>query len=166
MSAIGTKELKVMIREAKPDDYPEMDELFRLSATRLCRNAYTEEQLEGWAGCPRPERFMENQSNGYQQYVLAREKQIIAFGILDIANSKLMALFVHPDFSGQKVGEKMMHFLLQQAKDKNLDVLALDSSLNAVNFYKRHGFSEIGRSVFTTQNGTTLESVQMTNILR
>ncbi|WP_394176544.1 GNAT family N-acetyltransferase [Thalassotalea litorea] len=166
MSAKENKELKAMIRQAKPDDYPEMDELFRLSATRLCCNAYTEEQLEGWAGCPRPERFMENQSKGYQQYFLTLENQIIAFGILDIANSKLMALFVHPDFSGRKVGENMTQFLLQQAKDKNLNVLALDSSLNAVKFYKRHGFSETGRSVFTTQNGTSLAPVQMTKNLR
>ncbi|TKB44005.1 GNAT family N-acetyltransferase [Thalassotalea mangrovi] len=150
-----------MIRVAKLEDYPDMDKLFRLSANQLCQSVYTSEQLKSWAGRPWPERFMRNSSEGHQQYVMTRERRVICFGIIDVMAKNIVALFVHPKYSGQNIGHEMMKFLLQQAAERQIDSLTLDSSLNAVNFYRRHGFSEIGRSTFTTQNGTNLESVQM-----
>ena len=59
----------------------------------------------------------------------------------------------------------MLEHLLGRAASAGLGVLKLDSSLNAVNFYLRHGFTEVGRSKYTTQSGAQIDSVQMERVL-
>ncbi|HEY1180706.1 MAG TPA: GNAT family N-acetyltransferase, partial [Rhodocyclaceae bacterium] len=85
---------------------------------------------------------------------------------INLASGKLVALFVHPEFSGQQVGQLMLECLLDRAASAGCDVLKLDSSLNAANFYRRHGFTEVGRSKYRTQGGVHVDSIQMERVLR
>ena len=89
----------------------------------------------------------------------------MCFGCINLSSGKLVSLFVQPEFSGQRVGQLMLEYLLDRAASAGLGVLKLDSSLNAVNFYRRHGFTEVGRSKYKTQSGVQLDSVHMDRVL-
>lgn len=150
-----------MVRIATPADYAEMDSVFRASAKAFCSASYGSATISEWAGQAWPDRFKLGKEKGDAQYVFARDGRIVCFACVNLASEKLVSLFVHPDFSGQTIGQTMLEYAVGMAATAGIKVLKLDSSLNAVNFYKRHGFSEVGYSKYTTQSGLQLDSVQM-----
>lgn len=150
-----------MIREADISDYDAMDRVFRASATALCSRSYSSQVIESWAGEPLPGRFVKNKESGDEQYVFTVAGNVAGFGSINLEHHKLVSLFVSPEQSGKGIGQSMLEFLVARAESSGIPVLKIDSSLNAVNFYKRHGFAETGRSMYRTQNGVEMESVQM-----
>jgi N-acetylglutamate synthase-like GNAT family acetyltransferase len=150
-----------MIRIATPTDYVEMDSVFRASAEAFCSQRYDAATIKAWAGQAWPDRFKLGKENGDEQYVYTKDGRIICFGCINLSSEKIVSLFVHPAFSGQHVGEMMLEYVIGRAKKSGINVLKLDSSTNAVSFYKRHGFSEIGHGKYKTQSGLQMDSVQM-----
>ncbi len=150
-----------MIRKAIPADYEDMDAIFRSSAKAFCSGSYARSIIEGWTDRPWPERFRVGSQSGDEQYVLTRDEKTICFTCINLQRETLISLFVLPEHSGQGVGQKMVEFVIERAARSGLHVLKLDSSLNAVNFYKRQGFIEVGRSKYLTQSGIYMDSVQM-----
>jgi len=51
---------------------------------------------------------------------------------------------VSPEFQNQGIGTKLMHKLIEIAQEKNLHAVKLRARINALNFYKRLGFTEEG----------------------
>ncbi len=150
-----------MIRKANISDYTAMDEVFRASANAFCTRSYNSQVIESWAGTPWPERFHENNKNGDDQYVFTINGKVVCFGSINLERHTLVSLFVSPEQSGKGIGKSMLEFLVARAISSDILVLKIDSSLNAVSFYKRHGFIETGRSNYRTRNGVDIESVQM-----
>ena len=150
-----------MIRIAKPTDYAEMDSVFRASAQAFCSQSYDAATITEWADQAWPDRFKLGKEKGDEQYVFTKDGRIICFGCINLSSEKLVSLFVHPEFSGQNVGEMMLEYVIARTATAGVKVLKLDSSINAVNFYKRHGFSEVGFSKYKTQSGLQMDSVQM-----
>jgi len=93
------------------------------------------------------------------------KNKIICFGELNIEKQLLLSLFVMPEYAGKGIGQEMIEFLFTKASNAGIKILKVDSSLNAVNFYRRNGFVEKSKSDFTTQNGVVLESIKMECIL-
>ena len=83
------------------------------------------------------------------------------FGAINLESKLLVSQFVHPDRAGQGFGQQMLEFLIELARCTQLTELKLDSSINALGFYAKNGFVEVGRGRYETQNGTLLESVKM-----
>ncbi len=150
-----------MIRIAKPADYVEMDSVFRASAKAFCSQSYDAATIKEWAGQAWPDRFKLGKEKGDEQYVFTKDGRIICFGCINLSSEKLVSLFVHPEFSGQNIGQMMLEYVIDRTATAGIKVLKLDSSTNAVNFYKRHGFSEVGHSKYKTQSGLQMDSVQM-----
>ena len=150
-----------MIRTANSADYVEMDAVFRASAKAFCARSYDAATIDAWAGQPWPDRFKLGKENGDEQYVFTEDVRIVGFGCINPASGKIVSLFVHPEFSGRNIGQVILEYLMDRAATAGITVLKLDSSTNAVNFYKRHGFSEVGCSKYTTSGGLQMDSVQM-----
>lgn len=160
-SSRPTKALSHMIREAKPSDYEDMDAVFRASAKAFCSGSYDPDIIDDWTGTPWPDRFHIGSQNGDEQYVLTAKGAIICFSCINLQRQSLVSLFVLPEYSGQGVGQRMVEFVIERAATAGLHVLKLDSSLNAASFYKRQGFTELGRSKYLSQSGIYMDSVQM-----
>lgn len=74
------------------------------------------------------------------------EKQIgFAHGVL----GEVMRLFVDADFVGIGAGAGLMDLALADALQNGLGKVKIDATLNAVPFYKKWGFVEIGTGVFS-----------------
>ena len=150
-----------MIREANSSDYIVMDKIFRVSAKEFCSRSYNKQIIESWAGTSWPDRFCKNSESGDEQYVFTISGKVVCFGSINLEQQTLVSLFVYPEQSGKGIGQSMLEFLVSRVISMNISVLKIDSSLNAVNFYQRHGFVEVGRSIYKTKNGVDMESVQM-----
>jgi len=154
-----------MIRIANKSDHIEMDAVFRASAEALCVREYDYPTISAWVGEARPERFVRSTDDDSNQYITILKNKIICFGELNIEKQLLLSLFVMPEYAGKGIGQEMIEFLFTKASNAGIKILKVDSSLNAVNFYRRNGFVEKSKSDFTTQNGVVLESIKMECIL-
>lgn len=151
----------MLIRKADPKDFTAMNTLFQASARRLCSESYDAETLESWVGASHPDRFYHGINIGNEQYVLVNEGIVVCYGEIHIQNQKLAALFVDPEYAGQGIGQTMIEFLFQRARDSDVSTLFLDASLNAAPFYAKNGFVEIEKRPFKTYSGAWMDSVRM-----
>jgi N-acetylglutamate synthase-like GNAT family acetyltransferase len=94
-------------------------------------------------------------------YVAESNGRIVGTGALDVASGKLDAIFVSPAHMRTGVGRSMLQFLEHLARGRQLDVLHLESSLNAVDFYIRNGFERVGNGKYVSPRGFSLDCVLM-----
>lgn len=75
--------------------------------------------------------------------VAANEQgQVIAF--MGLTDNVIDSLFVHSDWFGQGIGRQLLNAALKEHETLKLDVN--EQNPQAVSFYKKFGFKEVGRS--------------------
>lgn len=72
-------------------------------------------------------------------FVYRKSGIITAFMVTD--NNKLEMLFCHPDYIGYGIGSFMLDYAIKFLNIKYVDVSK--HNINALNFYKSHGFQEV-----------------------
>ena len=138
-----------------------MEAVFCASVRALCADAYGPDIIDAWVGPPRRERFVKGQQRGNEYYVLIHDGQVAGFGALRMDDQLLDALFVEPSLAGRGIGRELLEFLIGMAKAAGCPSLRVNSSLNAVGFYRANGFSETGRGDLMLDGGVALGSVFM-----
>jgi ribosomal-protein-alanine N-acetyltransferase len=86
---------------------------------------------------------------GYQCWVLANRRKIVAHGVMSVAIGEchLLSLCVNPDFQRRGYGRKLFHLLLDQAHKMEAAVCFLEVrrfNTGAIELYKSMGFSQVG----------------------
>ncbi len=86
---------------------------------------------------------------GYCCWVLERDNQLIAYGVMSVAvgESHILNLCVHPDFQSIGIGRTLLMHLLEVAHDHNANMTFLEvrpSNFAAIKLYLDTGFDEIG----------------------
>lgn len=152
---------KWLIRPAAESDYAAMDRLQTASVHGLCAEVYTPDLIESWVGRPKPERYAKGVEMGALYYVALENTALRGFCGIDLAERLVLAVFAHPDAAGQGVGSLMMEYLFDLAARSGINELRVESSLNAVGFYCRHGFAGYDRSQVRLSTGQKIDGVLM-----
>lgn len=129
------KKQKIELRKMSPDDIDEVYEIEKMSFV----TPWSRESFE-----------MEMFNNNMARYVVAEvDGKVVAYGgmwmVLDEAHITNIA--VHPDYRGQKIGEKIVQELLQTARENKAARITLEvrvSNQAARNLYKKLGFEDCG----------------------
>ena len=121
------------LRKMTTDDVPEI--------LVIERSVYTHPWTEGiFNDCLRV---------GYNCWVLVKENEIKAYGLVSIAANEahILNLCVAPDAQGQGLGKRMLYKLIQLAEDRMSDSIFLEvreTNVVALNLYEQEGFNRIG----------------------
>ena len=94
--------------------------------------------------------FLDCLQSGYQCWVLADKKQIIAHGVISIAicEAHLLTLCVHPQYQRLGFGRKILILLLDRASQMDSSECFLEVRISnkvAISLYESMGFESIGR---------------------
>ena len=86
---------------------------------------------------------------GYSCWVFALEERVIAYGVMSVAagESHILNVSVERGFRRQGLARRMMHRLLNIAREQRADTAFLEvrpSNLAALRLYQSLGFNEIG----------------------
>lgn len=112
-------------------------------------------------------------SNSYPSGVIKNGNgQTVGFGMLRSHNpmpafsqTAEVTYFIHPDFTGKKLGTRLLTFLEECASEKGItNILANISSLNpgSIRFHQKNGFTECGRfRLVGAKNGQVFDVVWM-----
>ena len=66
------------------------------------------------------------------------------FGTIGVEGDRVYNFFVAPDRQGGGIGRALLEFVEEQARRDGVRKLSVDSSLTAVGFYKRMGYTRTG----------------------
>ncbi len=86
---------------------------------------------------------------GYSCWLMEREEEIIAYGVMSIAagESHLLNLCVKPQLQNMGYGRMMLDYLLDLARQHKADMAFLEvrpSNRYAIKLYRNSGFDEVG----------------------
>jgi len=105
---------------------------------------------------------------GYQCWVMANKKIIVAHGVLSVAigESHLLTLCVHPSVQREGYGRKVLSLLLERAKNLKAEVCFLEvrrSNIGAISLYESMGFSVVSeRKNYYPNGGNNEDALIMT----
>ena len=105
---------------------------------------------------------------GYQCWVMANKKTIVAHGVLSVAigESQLLTLCVHPSVQREGYGRKVLSLLLERAKNLKAEVCFLEvrrSNSGAISLYESMGFSVVSeRKNYYPNGGNNEDALIMT----
>ena len=88
-------------------------------------------------------------------------ERIVGFGELDVEHGQVKAVYVHPGHARRGIGRALLRELERIARVRGVAALWLDSSLNAVPFYRSEGFRESGESMHRLSSGGSMPCVRM-----
>ncbi|WP_172283192.1 GNAT family N-acetyltransferase [Chryseobacterium sp. LAM-KRS1] len=126
----------MIIREAKSED------IFQI---QIVRNAVKENRLSN------PDLVTDKDCKEFlfergKDWVCEINDQVVGFSIVDLKENNIWALFVHPNFEGLGIGQKLHHIMLdwyfQQTKKSVWLGTAFDT--RAEKFYRKIGWNETG----------------------
>ena len=131
------------IRRATASDAPRIHELHIASVRTLCAPAYAPSILEGWLANRSPNGYLRAIASG-GLFVAEAAGQILGF--CEGAAGEVRAVFVAPRWAGRGVGTALLSQALAFAMAGASRAVRLESTLNAVGFYERHGFQRVAQS--------------------
>lgn len=125
----------MIIREYKPEDCPQIAELFYNTVHTVNAKDYTEEQLNAWAdGNIDIEKWNLSFLEHYT-CVAVEDGVVVGFGDID-DRGYLDRLYVHKDYQGRGVASSICDSLEPRAIGK----IFTHASITAVPFFKKRGY--------------------------
>ncbi len=139
-----------IIRRALQEDAKAIHEAHMNSIREVCSKDHTASEISGWGNRPFNEEqrikrieknfiwvaLLDNQIEGYAE--------IGFFNSEDDINAYIYGLYLTKKIIGNGVGENLLNLMIAEARNKNVKVIKLESTITAHNFYKKFGFVNDG----------------------
>lgn len=130
----------VSIREYQPEDLSHVLDVFEQAV--FATTEYTRAQQQAWAFSAQDTARWKQKLQRYYTLVATQETTITGFGSID-STGYIDFLFVLPSFQNQGVGSLLYDGLESWAKQNELPVISLDSSLDAAAFFRSKGLRKV-----------------------
>lgn len=97
-------------------------------------------------------------------FVAKKKEKIVGFSSL--FKDEVRAVYVHPDYTRQRVGKMLLSVVEKKAQTRNIKKLKLSSSLTAIPFYSALGYEAIEYSHHKLRSGVQIPCAVMRKYLR
>ncbi|HEY1329813.1 MAG TPA: GNAT family N-acetyltransferase [Casimicrobiaceae bacterium] len=133
----------ITLRTAKLEDAERLHEVHISAVRALCSSHYSAEIIEGWLLNRKPEGFFEPIRRA-AIFVAESEGDVVGFG--EVAPGAVVAVYVEPSMARRGIGRRILEHALVLARGSSPEPVIVESTMNASEFYGRHGFREVSRS--------------------
>ncbi len=138
--------VSIQVRFGKTEDYPILFDLQNQAIAELCSSHYTPATIQ---------EILQSQYHArlhHQElyFVAELDNQIVGFALLDSRSPVIGGVYVDPASTRQGIGSRLLQTLESEAFRKQIPVLSVLASLNAVAFYESRGYRSIQRSVLAS----------------
>ena len=158
--SLQEKGTDMTIRSATMLDTEKITAVHKASIEILCSECYAPNDIAGWVEVLSPGIY-ENAIREKVMIVAEDGDEILGLGILDLENKEIRAVYVHPRVKGMGIGKRLLLELEANASENNVDRLTLCSTINALGFYKHHGYTMESKTFHELPNGVKLECIRM-----
>ncbi len=157
------------IRVAHPEEAEAILNVQQASIRSIPTSFYPAEVLNAWAGSVTPERIDKVRvaiESGDEVFIVAvAGARLMGFGAIMPNSKRLRALYVHPQFWNRGVGKAILNELERHAVSLGVTRLEMDASINAEEFYKRHGFVTMEHGIHRFHAGGEITCARMVRVL-
>ncbi len=154
------------IRLACPNDAVGILHVHQEAILARAGDHYARSTLQAWARGATPDRIarLEKQiaDPGFIVLIAETRDEVIGYGMAVPSRQQLRALYVKPNEIG-RVGHSLLGEL-ERLAFRTSEVLTCDASLNAVAFYKAHGYTEEGGADHVLSSGVSIPCVRMKKV--
>lgn len=154
----------MIVRTATSDDLEDIAALHRRSILDLCRGHYSSEHLEEWTTVLRGAAYGAMLSTRVV-FVAEHDGALLGFGVMDPKESLINATYIDPSAVRRGVGRRLMQAMEDAARDAGCTEVRLNSTLNAVPFYRTLGYADLGAATNRLPTGVELPCVLMKKAL-
>ena len=153
--------LAVTVRSARPHDASTIAALHEAAVHgERGRGDYDDRQIDAWARSPGPADLADRIRT--RHFLLAEAgAAAVGYAQLDVDASTVRSVYVNPSGQRRGTGRRLVHAVLDAARDARLDRLELDASLNAAGFYEKLGFRQTGQVEHRFRSGVTMPCIRM-----
>lgn len=150
----------MLIRSADISDTEKIAATHKASIEALCSASYNAQSIAGWVEILSPAIY-ESAIKDKVMIVAEENGEMLGLGILDLEQGEIGAIYVHPKAKGTGCGRKLLWKLECIALKNKVNQLALYSTINALGFYRHHGYISTNRTFHELPNGIKLECIEM-----
>jgi len=125
---------------------------------------YSADQLQAWTDSLTDGDITPHLSEHF--YFAETGHQIVGYGKIDLHGERIDTVLVDPAFFRRGIGSEIMRELEHIAQTHGLQHLVLDSTLNAVPFYRSLGFEGESVSIYASPRGLSLQCVSKAKRLK
>lgn len=149
----------MILRRFRPEDLPEIADLFSDTIYRVNSRDYTPEQVRVWAAGR--DRLARNPDFFRKLYTMVAVKcgKIVGYGNID-DTGYLDHLYVHSDFQGQGIASSICRELEHHAALQQVPEITVHASITAKPFFEKRGYQTIAEQQVERQ-GILLTNYQM-----
>ena len=147
------------IRNVMVEDIDHFKEVVKSSIMVLCKDYYSEEQLEALLKEYPTAELYKRWINERVLIVAEMDSKVIGFAQFDPAISTIEAVHVLPEYTRLGVGRDLIGEIEKIAREKDIKKIILDSSINAEAFYAQCGYTNKGAGIVKCNNGVELETI-------
>ena len=137
------------IRKFRDLDAVELSRMHRETIRTINSKDYPKEQIKIWAERSTAKRFRKYAKDNAIFVALIKNKII---GFTEYKDNEVKALYVHKDYIGKGIDEKLLKKLIDITYKKGIRKLKCMSTITAKNFYLNQGFKVIRKTKFLIGN--------------
>ena len=145
------------IEPAVEDDAGVVHALHARAVRASCSAHYEPGVIKAWLDGRTPQGYLGPIRRGVL-FVARTDGRIVGFG--ETAPGTVVAVYLDPGFGGRGAGSALLAHAVRRAGPGPDGAIRLESTLNAVGFYARHGFATEGPGT-VRRNGTDVPIVRM-----
>lgn len=155
----------VSLRRAVVEDSEAIVKLQAKSIQELGKSHYEQAVIDAW--CDALDTEIVRKAISERFVVVAEENaKLCGFGTLNLEKKKIQMLYVDPQFAGRGIGSMIIDAMIEEARRQGLLELTLESSLNAIAFYQKHGFVVLKETSHEFSAGGSIASALMVRRLQ
>jgi len=140
---------RTVYRPPLPGDALAMLGVHHAAVQNVDRRHYSDDVIAAWSPPPDASRRdwladLIGRDSTLCTVAVSADEAIVGFCIALPEQGFLKALYVHPDFTGQGIGQGLLQLKETQCRDLGLVALEVNASFNAAAFYRRNGYEALG----------------------
>lgn len=140
--------LITLLRPAQAQDCEHIYNAHQYAVRYTCARAYDDTVLQAWLQLLSPDSYLDTLHDQWKTlWVIEYKGHIQGFFQLNLQESQLDALYVHPFVHNQGLGTALLGRAESLAHEAGLGMLKLYASLNSEPFYLLNGYSVLGEAV-------------------
>ena len=129
----------MLIRAALTSDVEAIAVVHAAAIREVCAQVYEPSQIHAWISGKTLERYRRAVAE-HPVFVAVHDGSVVGFSEFEPKTEEVFAVYVHPAFLRQRVGSALLGALEKSAAEHGLSRLHLHATINAIPFYRAHGF--------------------------
>ena len=153
------------IKSADSTDCVGISSLVRESFNEVNSKDYEPEQIRAWTKAASARNILNRiQDRELRNFLAIEDGEIIGYVSVSTKDAIVKSLYIKPSQIGKGIGSELLKFAEMLTQDHGKTHMELNSSLTAVDFYKRKGYKET-KEIDIVIEGVTIPVVKMTKEL-